>query len=105
MANEQINPYRVPAGRQLDSLIHQEIFGNDGTSMIPNYSTEESAADEVKDRLKVLYKYRIITGTTRIPGKRWFARQESGPSTSTEVVAEAYPLAICRLALVLSQKR
>lgn len=69
------------------------------------YSTDESAADRVKARIKSMYGYPVETGQTKMKPRKFFARFESGPSTSTEVLADTLPLAICRLALVIAAKR
>lgn len=67
------------------------------------YSTDAKAADKVRARIKSLYGYSVSTGETRLRApRRFFARLESGPSTSTEVLADTVPLAICRLALVMN---
>lgn len=69
------------------------------------YSTNESAADKVKSRIKAVYGYPVHTGYTKTRPRKYFARFESGPSTSTEALADTLPLAICRLALVITAKR
>ena len=51
-----------------------------------------------------MHGYPVSTGETRIRTRRYFARLETGPSTATEVLAETLPLALCRLALVLSMR-
>ena len=97
------NPYKAPSGRELDSWIHVNLFRGDG-SLAPLYSTDERAAEKVRARIKVLYGHRVETGTTRLRNTPFFARFESGPSTSTEALADSLPLAICRLALILGMK-
>jgi len=100
MASNQTDPYRVPAGRELDALIHHQVLGNQVNGSCPSYSTDEAEADRLKALLKRLSGKEIVTGHTRIRGRSWFARCETDPSTSTEVLADTYPLAICRLALL-----
>lgn len=92
------NPYTYPAGTDLDRLINQSLFQS--TENLA-FSTDHHSAEKVKSQISSLYGHRVVVGKTRIPGKRYFARFETGPSTSTEVIAETYPLAICRLAAVI----
>lgn len=66
------------------------------------YSTDSKAAEKVRTHLKALFGYAVSVGETRLRTRRYFARLESGASTSTEALAETMPLAICRLALVMS---
>ena len=100
MASIPVNPYHVPAGGELDALIHQQVLGNQIEGRCPSYSTDKVEAERLKTALKRLLGREIVTGQTRIRGRGWFARYESDPSTSTEVLADTYPLAICRLALL-----
>ena len=95
-----INPYGIAAGRELDGLIHDYCFRADGEVLA--YSTDEKAAEKVRSHVKSAFGYAVSTGETRLRGRRFFARLESGPSTATEVLAETWPLAICRLALVMN---
>lgn len=97
-----INPYGIAAGPELDELIHRHCFGSEGD--IQAYSTDAKAADRVRARVKSQFGYAVSTGETRLRSRRYFARLESGPSTATEVLAETVPLAICRLALVMSMR-
>jgi hypothetical protein len=97
------NPYKAASGPDLDLAIHETLFA--GTTSTPlAYSTDEEAAEKVRARLKALYRYPIVTGQTKTRPRHYYARFESGPSTSTEVLAETLALAICRLALVVSAK-
>jgi len=96
------NPYSVAPGAELDQLIHQHCFASNG-EVLP-YSTDLKAADKVRARVKAMHGYPVSTGETRIRTRRYFARLETGPSTATEVLAETLPLALCRLALVLSMR-
>ncbi|HEV8542734.1 MAG TPA: hypothetical protein VGR78_10120 [Verrucomicrobiae bacterium] len=97
-----LNPYKASAGAELDTLIHENFFAAAGETM--PYSTDNSAAEKLRNRLKSLYGFPIETGQTRSRRPTFFARFDNGPSTSTEVLAENYPLAICRLALVIASK-
>jgi hypothetical protein len=97
------NPYKAEPGVDLDRQIHQIFFPNNSSSPAP-YSTDDKAAEKVRNRLKSLYRYPVVTGQTQTRPRHFYARFESGPSTSTEVLADTYPLAICRLALIVSAK-
>jgi hypothetical protein len=101
---KDINPYTYPAGPELDELIHRRLFGQKNATNAPNYSLEVTESAKVRSRLKTVYGHPIIVGRTRMPGRPFFARYESDPSTATEVVAETEPLAICRLALLLMRR-
>jgi len=98
------NPYKAPAGSELDAWIHANLFADENSPPLP-YSTDQKAGEKVRSRIKTIYGHRVETGTTRLRDTPFFARFESGPSTSTETLAESLPLAICRLALVLGVKR
>ncbi len=98
---DPINPYKVPAGSDLDRAIHTLLFEEDlEASDCPNYSDDAELARKVVAKLKSRFGESIITGRTRISKKPWFAPYDKDPSTATEVVAETPSLAICRLALL-----
>jgi hypothetical protein len=97
------NPYKVPPGAELDDEIHRSLFAEDSGTP-PSYSTDDKVAEKVRVKLKSLYRYPIVTGHTKTRPRKFYARFESGPSTSTEVLAETFALAICRLALVVLAK-
>ena len=99
-----LNPYTVKASEALDREIHEHIHGESGEGSPPPYSSSDREAEGLRRRLKRDYRTSITTGKTRIKGKPYFARYGSDPSTSTEVLAETYPLSICRLALLLMQR-
>jgi len=94
-----VNPYEVPAGPELDQIIHQRVMGLSETTC-PPYSTDEKSSRRVLARIKGLGGRTVLVGRTAIRSKRWFARYESNASDGTEVLAETLPLAICRLALL-----
>lgn len=97
------NPYKASSGPETDQAIHERFFsGND--NVLP-YSTDDGSAEKVRIRIKALYKYPVQVGETTTRPRQFFARFDSGPSTSTEVLAESKALAICRLALVIGSKR
>ena len=98
------NPYKASPGVELDRRLHELFFANTSDEPLP-YSMDEKAADKLRARMKSLYGYRVETGTTTVRQTPFFARLESGASTSTETLAESYALAICRLALVLAMRR
>ena len=99
----QINPYSVPAGPELDELVHQHVMG-ESDSPAAAYSTDETAARRVLAKLKSLPGKTVIVGRTALRHKRFFARYESDASDGTEVLAETVSLAICRLALLRVQR-
>lgn len=92
------NPYTLPAGRELDELIARSFFPEEEPCA---FSTDKRWADKVKAEIQALYGHAVVVGQTKLAHKRFFARFESGPSSSTEVLAETLPLAICRLAAVV----
>lgn len=98
------NPYKAPAGEDLDAWIHKNLFSGKPEDALP-YSSDEKAAEKVRLRIKALYGSKVETGSTKLRQPRYFARFETGPSTSTETLAESLPLAICRLALVVAFNR
>ena len=99
-----LNPYTVKASEVLDREIHDYIHGESAEGSPPPYSSSDREAERLRRRLKSDYGTSITTGKTRIKSKPYFARYGSDPSTSTEVLAETYPLSICRLALLLMQR-
>ena len=88
----------------MDLLIHVEFLGKASGGLVPAYSSNDHCADEVKARLKTRKDAKIVVGRSKLRDRRWFARHEKDPSTGTEVMAETYPLAICRLALLIGPK-
>jgi hypothetical protein len=95
-----LNPYELMAGRELDAAVHQEIFGLPYDDACPGYSTEAIEADKLRKWIEATYSISVFTGRTHIPGKTWFARYEMDLGNPTEVIAETYALAICRLAFL-----
>ena len=98
-----LNPYKALAGTDTDHSIHKHLFP-ENTDLLA-YSTDDSAAEKVRARLKAVYKCPVQVGETKTHPKKFFARFDTGPSTSTEVLAETKALAICRLALVIGMRR
>ena len=97
------NPYKASPGPDTDKAIHDHFFGSDVTSL--PYSIDRHAAEKVRSRIKSTYGYPVQVGETKTRPRQYFARFESGPSTSTEALADTEALAICRLALVIATKR
>ena len=105
MRIKDANPYTLPAGPELDQLIHSRLFGKtDDADGAPAYSTDSSASAKVRSKLKSAYGHPIVVGQTRMAARKYFARYDSDPSTATEVLAETEPLAICRLAAILLKR-
>ena len=98
------NPYKAAPSVDLDAWLHNYFFAKSSQEPLP-YSTDEKAAEKLRARMKSFYGYRVETGKTSVRTAQFFARLESGPSTSTETLAETYPLAISRLALVVALRR
>ena len=95
-----VNPYTLPAGRELDRMIGEAYFPSSQAEELP-FSTNEGLAQRVRGQLQTKYGHRVAVGKTKVARKPFFARFESGPSSSTEVLAETLPLAICRLAALV----
>ncbi len=85
-------------------MIQQRLFEDTDSAELLGYSTDKRLADKVRSRLKALYGHTVVAGATHSQQRPFFARFENDPSTSTEVLADTYPLAVCRLALLLSEK-
>lgn len=96
------NPYKAPAGPELDHAVAQLFFP---AAEVLLFSRQEAAANKLKKEMERLFRSRIRTGLTQTNIPAYFARLDTDPSTSTEVIAETYPLAITRLAAVLSHSR
>lgn len=99
-----MNPYELPPGPELDALIHHSILGQRSTANCPPYSTDSATIDQAKRNIQAALGISIISGKTKFHRKPWFARYQTDASDGTEVLAETYPLAICRLALLKKQK-
>ena len=98
---DEIDPYRISAGPILDALVHTHLFGPKLPGCVPPYSADEELARAVEDELRSQVKSRVVVGRSRVKAKPWFARYGTDPSTSSEVLAQSYPLAICRLTLLV----
>ena len=98
------NPYKANPGVELDNWLHEHFFRETSQELLA-YSTDERAAEKLRARIKSLYGYKVHTGTTSVRTAKFFARLETGASTSTETLAETLPLAIARLAMVVALRR
>ncbi len=96
------DPYRMPAGPELDQMVHQEVLHQNGTPC-PPYSSDEEVARKVLAKLKAADLH-VVVGETYVRGRKWFARYETNPSDGTEVWGETPALAICRLALLHARR-
>lgn len=96
----QKDPYTTEAGPELDALIHERLMNQPATAgACPAYSTDDKLAKEVLSKLRK-GRPSFIVGHTDLPGKTWFARYERNAMDGTEVFADTYALAVCRLALL-----
>ena len=93
-----VDYYRIPAGDELNLLVHKKLFPHKAPGNCLQYSEDEAAAQVALRQLKSKIDSTIVTGKLRSSRRaRYFARYGADPSTSTEVLAETLPLAICRL--------
>ena len=98
---EPSDPYRAQAGPELDAFIHTRVMNQTappGDS--PEYSSQDKHAKRVLAALKAAGRASVITGRTDLEGRSWFARFETDAMDGTEVFADTFALAICRLALL-----
>lgn len=96
----------MPAGREMDLLIDDKVFGMVNLStgkllesdLLPNYSTDLSAAWEVMEKFSV-FNFEFC----RENGKG-SACAIVNENLDNAVIADAVPLAICRAALLAVMK-
>jgi hypothetical protein len=93
------DPYRAEAGPELDAVIHRRLMQMVAAGPCPAYSTDDMLAKQVLSRLR-MGRPSVIVGRTSLPGRTWFARYEHNAMDGTEVFADTFALAICRLALL-----
>jgi hypothetical protein len=98
------NPYRVSPGPQLDAHIHSEILKKSFEQQYPEYSTDNKAADVVRQHLQRHCGISVTVGRTSTAARSWFARYEIDKGNPTEALGETYAIAICRLAILRSQR-
>lgn len=99
-----MDPYHASANSELDLSIAKIYFLRDLPRSALSYSTDLDAAERLKSRLEVLFGSPVVTGRTRTRSSLAFARLEKDPSTAPQVLAETYPLAVARLALLLERR-
>ena len=96
----QDDPYRITAGAELDEVIHGRVMEKAvGARIYPAYSTDDKVAKQLLSRIRT-GKTRVVVGRTSLVGRTWFARYEGNAMDGTEVFADTFALAICRLALL-----
>ena len=97
----QSDPYHMMAGHELDTLIHWRIMKQVSPRVTcPAYSSEDKQAKKVLAALRHLGRGCVIIGRTHLEGKGWFARYETNAMDGTEVFAETFALAVCRIAML-----
>jgi hypothetical protein len=96
-----MNPYKALAGTELDIQLAQKFFKDEP---VEPYSTEARQADRLRKAIEEKFGEKVVFGVTRTRLRLHFARLDENPSTSIEALAETYPLAVARLALVLTHR-
>jgi hypothetical protein len=102
---ETDKPSQMPAGPALDALIHTKVMGLSQRTQPPAYSTDIDEASKVKDKLQSGRGISIVYGLTPMPDRNWFARCALPAGSQLEVLANTYPLAICRFALAYTESQ
>ena len=99
-----IDPYKAEAVPELDALSHV-LFLQEAAAAgsCPAYSTDNNCAKRVLARLRAGTRS-VIVGRTSLEGRSWFARFERNAMDGTEVFADTFELAVCRLALLLIEE-
>jgi hypothetical protein len=97
----QIDPYKAEPGPELDAVIHLRLLKLSVLAgPCPAYSTDKDTAKRVLSVLRT-GKPSVVVGRTSLEGRRsWFARYERNAMDGTEVFADTFALAVCRLALL-----
>jgi hypothetical protein len=93
------DPYRTSAGPELDAAIHVRVMHMSPAELCPAYSSDDAEAKRVLSTLRA-GRESIVFGRTDLAGRTWFARYETNAMDGTEVFADTFALAICRLALL-----
>ena len=94
------DPYRAEPSPELDVFIHTRLMKLEASAEgCPPYSTEDKFAERVLSRLKK-GRSTVVIGRTSLKGRTWFARYEKNVMDGTEVFADTFALAVCRLALL-----
>jgi hypothetical protein len=96
----QSDPYKAQAGTELDAVLHVRLMNQSvSNEPCPAYSTEDKFAKRVLTKLRT-GQTSVIVGRTELEGRTWFARYERNAMDGTEVFANTFALAVCRLALL-----
>jgi hypothetical protein len=101
---DSLNPYQAPATRELDAHIHYQVLKNALAYDYPHYSSNMEAAEKLRREIERQFKVKIVSGSSTVAAKPCFARYELDTGNPTEVLAETYPLAMCRLAILLAKR-
>jgi hypothetical protein len=115
--NDTLEILVMPAGREMDALVHREIFGlpfldesTCGISYHP-YSTETWAAMRIEKKMReddfwwsVSYKETDVDGVWQAGYSVTFRCVRAGIRGRHTGTAEKLPLAICRAALILKRR-
>ncbi len=102
-----IDPFKVEASPFLDNIIHQHLFaGAENEADCPSYSSRRQNGLQVADALEALFGISIRLGRLRVKEhKMYFARAGREKESATEILAVSLSLAICRLAILLMQRK
>lgn len=100
-----IDPFKVEASPELDTVIHRHLFPEDDPGLLPHYSSRRKDGLQVADRLEDDFGIEIRLGRLRMQEhKMYFARAGSHKESASEILAVSLSLAICRLAILLLQR-
>ena len=102
-----IDAFKVEAGPILDKVIHTLLFaGNESEEDCPSYSSRRQNGLQVAEELESLFGINIRLGRLRVKEhKMYFARAGREKESATEILAVSLSLAICRLAILLMQRK
>ncbi len=94
----------LPAGRELDALVHQHVF--DHSLNCAPYSTDTAAAWQVVERFRADPAFRwtdfaVFTYVCVATGRREYLVDFAGGNCPGRAGGETLPLAVCRAALSL----
>lgn len=102
--DNSFDPFHAAPGRELDAHVPHQILNQPLSSTYPKYSSDPSAANVLRKHLETSKSLRITVGKTATRPSAWFARYEIDKGNPTEVLADSYPVAICRLAILRSNR-
>jgi hypothetical protein len=100
--DQTTNPYTMPAGPELDQLVHNILMDDADSGRAPRYSTDDAQVERLQASARSRFGVKVMVGRTTIRRKPWFARYGTDPSQMTEVIAETCPLALSRIVVVLA---